>query len=84
MESKGNELQQFYGSVSVSSIPMRQKYLANRYRYSLNGLGAGPGETLQPAIIADLFFLHDRGKFNTLYFLIYFGSLTVFGKRHSN
>lgn len=44
---------------------------------SLNGIGAGPAETAQPAIIADVFFLHDRGKFNTLYFAVYFGSLAV-------
>lgn len=44
---------------------------------ALNGFAAGPAETLQPAIIADLFFLHDRGKWNTLYFAVYFGSLAV-------
>lgn len=27
---------------------------------SLNGIGAGPAETVQPAVIADIFFLHDR------------------------
>jgi len=43
----------------------------------LNGLGAGPAETQQPAIIADIIFLHDRGKYNTLYFAFYFGSLMV-------
>ncbi|KAI9672286.1 MAG: hypothetical protein M1831_002101 [Alyxoria varia] len=43
----------------------------------LNGIAGGPAETLQPAIIADLFFLHDRGKWNTLYFLVYFGGLMV-------
>lgn len=44
---------------------------------SLNGLGAGPAETAQPTIIADVIFLHDRGKYNTLYFAFYFGSLMV-------
>ncbi|KIW54878.1 hypothetical protein PV05_07209 [Exophiala xenobiotica] len=44
----------------------------------LNGIGAGPAETLQPAIIADIFFLHDRGKWNTLYWVVYMGSL-MFG-----
>lgn len=43
----------------------------------LNGIGAGPAETAQPQIIADVIFLHDRGKFNTLYFAFYFGSLMV-------
>ncbi|RFU33317.1 hypothetical protein B7463_g2986, partial [Scytalidium lignicola] len=43
----------------------------------LNGLGAGPAETAQPTIIADIIFLHDRGKYNTLYFAFYFGSLMV-------
>lgn len=33
----------------------------------LNGIGAGPAETVQPAVIADIFFLHARGKWNTLY-----------------
>lgn len=41
----------------------------------VNGIGAGPAETLQPAIIADIFFLHDRGKWNTLYWVAYMGSL---------
>jgi MFS family permease len=43
----------------------------------LNGLGAGPAETIQPAVIADIFFLHDRGKWNTLYWVVYMGSLMV-------
>lgn len=43
----------------------------------LNGLGAGPAETLQPQIIADTQFLHDRGAYNTLYFTFYFGALMV-------
>jgi MFS family permease len=44
----------------------------------LNGLGAGPAETAQPTIIADVIFLHDRGKYQTLYFAFYFGSLMVY------
>ncbi|KAH6696569.1 serine/threonine kinase 16 [Leptodontidium sp. MPI-SDFR-AT-0119] len=43
----------------------------------LNGLGAGPAETAQPTIIADIFFLDDRGALNTLYFATYFGGLTI-------
>ncbi|KAG2417896.1 hypothetical protein HFD88_000995 [Aspergillus terreus] len=43
----------------------------------LNGFGAGPAETSQPEIIADVFFLHERGLYNTLYFTFYFGSLMV-------
>lgn len=43
----------------------------------LNGFAAGPAETIAPAVIADIFFLHDRGKYNTLYFVTYFGSLMV-------
>jgi hypothetical protein len=35
------------------------------------------GQTLQPAIIADVLFLHDRGKHNTLYFVMYFGGVMV-------
>ena len=46
---------------------------------ALNGIGAGPSETAQPTIIADVIFLHDRGKFQTLYFAFYFGSLMVSG-----
>lgn len=45
--------------------------------FRLNGIGAGPAETIQPAVIADIFFLHDRGKWNTLYWVIYMGSLMV-------
>lgn len=43
----------------------------------INGIGAGPAETAQPTIIADIFFLHDRGKWNTLYWVVYMGSLMV-------
>lgn len=43
----------------------------------LNGFGAGPCETLMPQVIADIVFLHDRGKYNTLYFSVYFISLMV-------
>lgn len=32
----------------------------------LNGVGAGPCETLMPQVIADVIFLHDRGKYQTL------------------
>jgi MFS family permease len=34
-------------------------------------------QTLQPQIIADIQFLHERGAYNTLYFTFYFGSLMV-------
>lgn len=30
-----------------------------------------------PQIIADMIFLHDRGKYQTLYFTTYFSSLMV-------
>ncbi|KAH6971099.1 major facilitator superfamily domain-containing protein [Ilyonectria sp. MPI-CAGE-AT-0026] len=43
----------------------------------LSGIGAGPGETMQPSIIADIYFLHDRGKWNTMYWVIYTGALIV-------
>ncbi|KAF2091406.1 serine/threonine kinase 16 [Saccharata proteae CBS 121410] len=32
----------------------------------LGGIGSGAGETIQPAVIADIFFLHSRGRWNTL------------------
>lgn len=43
----------------------------------LNGVAAGPCETLMPQVITDLIFLHDRGKYQTLYFALYFMSLMV-------
>lgn len=43
----------------------------------LNGFGAGPAETAQPEIIADIMFLHERGAYNTLYFTVYFGALMI-------
>lgn len=43
----------------------------------VNGIGAGPAETIMPAVIADIFFLHDRGKWNTLYWVVYMGSLML-------
>ena len=65
----------FHGcfSVSVTWKPT----LRNADDRSLNGIGAGPAETIQPAIIADIFFLHDRGKWNTLYWVVYMGSLMI-------
>ncbi|KAK4047493.1 hypothetical protein OIV83_005406 [Microbotryomycetes sp. JL201] len=55
---------------------------ANSYRSFLgacvlNGIGAGPAETLPPMIIADCVFLHNRGFWNTLYWYGYFGSLMI-------
>ncbi|KAI0003894.1 major facilitator superfamily domain-containing protein [Xylariaceae sp. FL0662B] len=43
----------------------------------LNGIAAGPCETLMPQIITDTTFLHDRGKYNTLYFAMYFAALMI-------
>ncbi|CAG9973701.1 unnamed protein product [Clonostachys byssicola] len=43
----------------------------------LNGIGAGPAETIQPTIIADIFFLHDRGKWNTMFWVTYTGALMI-------
>lgn len=43
----------------------------------LNGLAAGPAETIQPNVIADMMFLHERGLYQTLYFAFYFGSLII-------
>lgn len=43
----------------------------------INGIGSGPVETMMPAIIADIFFLHDRGKWNTLYWVLYMGALMI-------
>jgi MFS family permease len=43
----------------------------------LNGIAAGPCESLMPQVIADIIFLHDRGKYQTLYFSMYFISLMI-------
>lgn len=43
----------------------------------LSGVGAGPCETLMPQVIADIVFLHDRGKYQTLYFAMYFIALMI-------
>ncbi|KAF1956986.1 MFS transporter-like protein [Byssothecium circinans] len=43
----------------------------------VNGIGAGPAETIMPSVVADIFFLHDRGKWNTLYWVVYMGSLML-------
>ena len=43
----------------------------------LDGLGSGPGETLMPMIVADVLFLHERGRYMTLYFMLYFSSLIL-------
>ena len=34
-------------------------------------------QTLCPQIITDIFFLHERGFYNTMYFALYFGALMV-------
>jgi hypothetical protein len=60
--------------VSTSGLWQRKK---TDTRCSLNGIGAGPSETLQPQVIADIYFLHDRGTWNTLYWVVYMGSLMV-------
>ncbi|KAG8528189.1 uncharacterized protein KY384_007106 [Bacidia gigantensis] len=41
----------------------------------LNGIAAGPAETLGPAVIADIMFLHERGFYQTLYFSFYVGAI---------
>ena len=43
----------------------------------LNGIGAGPAEVLMPDVIADIFFLHDRGKWYTFYWVLCMGSVMV-------
>ena len=37
----------------------------------LNGIGAAPTEAFQPVITADIFFLHERGYYLTLYTSVY-------------
>lgn len=34
-------------------------------------------KTLQPTIIADVIFLHERGLYNTLYFVSFYSSIMV-------
>ncbi|PIA90632.1 hypothetical protein CB0940_11333 [Cercospora beticola] len=48
----------------------------------LNGIGAGPAESIQPAVIADIFFLRDRGFWNTLYWVAYMGVMFPETKWH--
>ncbi|KAK7567079.1 serine/threonine kinase 16 [Phyllosticta citricarpa] len=43
----------------------------------MDGIGAGPAETIQPSVATDLFFLHSRGKWNTLYWVVYMGSFVA-------
>ncbi|KAL7804762.1 MFS general substrate transporter [Trichoderma aethiopicum] len=69
-------------STLVCTISSIWRVRATSYRSflgaaALNGFGAGPCESLMPQIIADIIFLHDRGKYQTLYFAIYFGSLSI-------
>jgi len=33
----------------------------------VNGFGTGANETMLPLVIADMFFLHERGKFIGIY-----------------
>ncbi|CAD6579771.1 MAG: hypothetical protein ASARMPRED_009243 [Alectoria sarmentosa] len=43
----------------------------------LTGIAAGPAEALQPTIIADVLFLHERGLYNTLYFVSFYSSIMI-------
>lgn len=43
----------------------------------LDGIGAAANETLGPLLIADIFFLHERGLWNGLYFLSLFCSCAM-------
>jgi hypothetical protein len=43
----------------------------------LNGIGSGIAETAQGTVIADIFFLHSRGKWNTLFWVANMGALMV-------
>ncbi|KAF1813623.1 MFS general substrate transporter [Eremomyces bilateralis CBS 781.70] len=69
-------------SISICLASMIWRALATSYgsfmgACVLNGIGAGPAETIQPAVITDIFFLHDRGTWNTFYWVMYMGSLIV-------
>lgn len=76
MESSRAKLRLFHGGICVTLFFFAPRsYMANFV--SLNGIGAGPCETIMPQIIADLIFLHNRGKYQTLYFTAYFSSLMV-------
>ncbi|KAI9708245.1 MAG: hypothetical protein M1820_004199 [Bogoriella megaspora] len=44
---------------------------------ALAGVGTSPSETLQPTIVADTIFLHERGFYNTLYFAGFFINLML-------
>ncbi|KAK8174287.1 serine/threonine kinase 16 [Phyllosticta citrichinensis] len=43
----------------------------------MDGVDAGPAETIQPSVTTDLFFLHSRGKWNTLYWVVYMRSFVA-------
>jgi len=43
----------------------------------LNGIGSGIAETAQGTVIADIFFLHSRGKWNTLFWVANMGALML-------
>jgi MFS family permease len=55
----------------------RKLFLMTKTKLNETNLLSRPAETMQPQIIADIFFLHDRGKWNTLYWVVYMGSLMV-------
>jgi MFS family permease len=43
----------------------------------LDGIGAAANETLGPMLVADVFFLHERGLFNGAYFFALFCSCAM-------
>ncbi|OZJ05054.1 hypothetical protein BZG36_02072 [Bifiguratus adelaidae] len=50
-----------------------ESFLAARV---ISGLGAAANESMMPMVVADIFFLHERGQYMALYFM-YFGGTMV-------
>ncbi|KAH8805277.1 MFS transporter [Xylogone sp. PMI_703] len=66
------------GCVAASIWKAKAKSYASFMGASvLHGFAAGPGESIQPTIVTDIMFLHERGIYNTLYFFSYFGGVTI-------
>ncbi|KAH8660421.1 serine/threonine kinase 16 [Xylariales sp. PMI_506] len=60
--------------VWMAASPSYNSFMAARV---INGFGTGANESMLPMVVADLFFLHQRGKFIGIYFYAFFIGLMI-------
>ena len=58
-------------------LPLDLLRYENPFELTIDATTDSKVQTVQPNVIADVMFLHERGAYQTLYFVFYFGSLMV-------